>query len=261
MEQFRFTEESVPFANSVVDRVAKLMIQPESVEGALESGRSLASMSTELRETARLDDVFDNIWLLTLLGARSVEDRTRIPVVTFPRIGPIPILEWPWPSPFLPRGSFYTEFVRHMYSESGLEMLEFNREEMVDAVSKPLSRFIALRVEAQKWARRILRQEEQTSAESSSSGGLGVGPSPSGIGGNGNYHIKLTSQKHGWRAKASPAYVMRFTYFGAPTYPVFGYLPGGYWIFGGDNAFHSNLVVDPTVFDIPTTLTPCVTAF
>ena len=251
---FKFSEKPNPLAENIVTELNILIGKTGTQEGIPGLQIALAAMSENLHRLANFDDVFENILSLTKESIRSESQGRAIPAVTLPQVGTIPVIWGSLNSLLKFQDNYVSDSLFESLSKSGLEIKQLNRSQVLEGIFTPLYRFIALRIEAENWLKDILLKNitaDKTNAP--------VQPDTLGYGGN--FHVTLTSQNTGWRASVSPAYMIRFNYFGSPTSPVSGYLPAGYWVFGGDHPMSANFVVDTTVFDIPTTLTPCVHSY
>ena len=71
------------------------------------------------------------------------------------------------------------------------------------------------------------------------------------------FRVTVGTSTSGLRLFISPTFLLNWRYFGSPTTPFTGTLPGGIYAFGVDGWPYGSFTPDPGKFDIPyLTVTP-----
>jgi hypothetical protein len=248
MPEFSISPRAREFALKFVSSAIEGVAETSNVSDAFNLGESLTSLAADY-PIAPLNDVVDDIWKFGILRAFSLESKRDLPFVHLGDAGDIPVLQGVPPKlPFVSWFSYSYEFLEQRLGALHLKLVRVDPDSAIKQFGKLLIAFLDNRFEVG------IRR---------GAGGGAIPPAgnqPYQLP-NGDYLVELNSQKHGWSAHKSPAYGMDFTAFGAPTSPVWGYLSGGRWIFAGTRPATTQFITDTTVFEIPKTLTPEVTAF
>jgi len=167
---------------------------------------------------------------------------------------------------YFPLHRYWHDLVRDSrLKEESLVVTDISK--VVSAVGRNLTGFLAYRFAGiSRWREWIQGAGGQLSGGSKGpprrgrTGSDGPPPPPA-VGPGGGLQVQVSCLTPGLRIHVSPAYFIRWVFFGSPSTPVSSYLLPGRYVFAGDGPMLLRRTKDHGVFSIPPTYHPYLTRF
>lgn len=172
-----------------------------------------------------------------------------------------------WESNFrFPPHHFWRDIL-HSSEKQEERLTVANVREAEEGVERGLGDFLSYRfIGMKKWTEWIQGTRNRLLGGSKgASGGVRGGssspPPPPAVGPGGGLQVQVSCLTPGLRIHVSPAYFIRWVFFGSPTTPVSSYLLPGRYVFAGDGPMLPKRTRDHGVFSIPPTYHAALTRF